>query len=115
MLDKNEMKLAMFNSETSSVTKEPPLKSIRNSSPVVCCREQREKINLVDSSRATSEEENGVNKIEEKSLNWLVEIIEKRLNSDKRADLIEVNRILENAIHWCLVNGRVKFNKNRAF
>lgn len=39
------------------------------------------------------------------TVNWLVEKLEKRLKSGNKFELGQINRILENAIHWCLVNG----------
>lgn len=94
MLEKNEMKLAMLNSAGTNATataasvtgaKDLPLKLIRP-----CCRLS----NFVDDETS-----------ERNRLNCLVEKLEKRLSSDNRSDSVEINRLVENAIHWCLVNG----------
>lgn len=97
MLDKKEMKLAMLNSETDTTTaREPPFKSI--------CRERR---SSPASSASIMPNPNS------SSLNSLVKKLEERLNSGKRTDSIDINRVLENAIHWCLVNGFVLVPKDR--
>lgn len=91
MLDKKEMKLAMLNSETDTTTaREPPFKTI--------CRERRTPASTPNPNL---------------SLNSLVRKLDERLSSGKRVDLIDINRVLENAIHWCLVNGFVLVPKDR--
>lgn len=117
MLDKNEMKLAMLNSsetETSGV-REPPFKSIRSNccADTAVCRERSRQFmpgpTAVQASAmvASSSPTPQLSHTHEakSSLDWLVRKLDERLSSGKRADLLAINRILENAIHWCLVNG----------
>lgn len=61
------------------------------------------------------------NGIEDKSLlfknrkfvpNTLVEELEKKIytkNGVDKQELLKINKLIENAIHWCLVNGTFSF------
>lgn len=126
MLDKNEMKLAMLNSsetETSGV-REPPFKSIRSNccADTAVCRERNRQFmsgptTAVQASSAVAasssptlqlahtDDQNHLHHEAKSSLDWLVRKLDERLSSSKPVDLLAINRILENAIHWCLVNG----------